>query len=225
MARRKTVCCGLSTLEVTLMVLFVVMTAVSVGLISVMAIHWEDRSQEPEPTVSPTAGPHENPYLIGVGRADCTGPPGDVPLMGYANLEQTAAGIHTRLFSRAFIVDDGSKRVVFVTADIGMISQRLRLEVLKELEVKYGNLYRQDNVILSATHTHSGLGGYFQYTLFMITSKGYIKPSIKAIVNGIVKSIDIAHRNIKPGRIYMSKGELEESNLNRSPHSYLNNPA
>uniref|UniRef100_A0A8C8CN42 Neutral ceramidase n=1 Tax=Oncorhynchus tshawytscha TaxID=74940 RepID=A0A8C8CN42_ONCTS len=97
--------------------------------------------------------------------------------------------------------------------------------VLKELEVKYGILYRQDNVILSGTHTHSGLGGYFQYTLFMITSKGYIKPSIKAIVNGIVKSIDIAHRSIKPGRIYMSKGELEESNLNRSPHSYLNNPA
>uniref|UniRef100_A0A674BBM8 Neutral ceramidase n=1 Tax=Salmo trutta TaxID=8032 RepID=A0A674BBM8_SALTR len=190
-----------------------------------MAVHWEDRLQEPEPTVSPTAGPHENPYLIGVGRADCTGPPGDVPLMGYANVEQTAAGIHTRLFSRAFIVDNGSKRVVFVTADIGMVSQRLRLEVLKELEVKYGNLYRQDNVILSGTHTHSGLGGYFQYTLFMITSKGYIKPSIKAIVNGIVKSIDIAHRNIKPGRIYMSKGELEESNLNRSPHSYLNNPA
>ncbi|XP_055746635.1 neutral ceramidase isoform X3 [Salvelinus fontinalis] len=166
MARGKTVCCGLSTLEVTLMVLFVVMTAVSVGLISVMAVHWEDRLQEPEPTVSPTAGPHENPYLIGVGRADCTGPPGDVPLMGYANLEQTAAGIHTRLFSRAFIVDNGSKRVVFVTADIGMVSQRLRLE-----------------------------------------------------------SIAIAHRNIKPGRIYMSKGELEESNLNRSPHSYLNNPA
>lgn len=53
--------------------------------------------------------------------------------------------------------------------------------------MKYGNLYRQDNVILSGTHTHSGLGGYFQYTLFMITSKGYIKPSIKAIVNGIVK--------------------------------------
>uniref|UniRef100_A0A674BAL1 Neutral ceramidase n=1 Tax=Salmo trutta TaxID=8032 RepID=A0A674BAL1_SALTR len=233
MVRGKTVCCGLSTLEVTLMVLFVVMTAVSVGLISVMAFVVLVRDSRGlscclftnTSKLSPTAGPHENPYLIGVGRADCTGPPGDVPLMGYANVEQTAAGIHTRLFSRAFIVDNGSKRVVFVTADIGMVSQRLRLEVLKELEVKYGNLYRQDNVILSGTHTHSGLGGYFQYTLFMITSKGYIKPSIKAIVNGIVKSIDIAHRNIKPGRIYMSKGELEESNLNRSPHSYLNNPA
>lgn len=49
--------------------------------------------------------------------------------MGYANPDQTAGGIHTRLFSRAFIVDDGSKRVVFVSADIGMVSQRLRLEV------------------------------------------------------------------------------------------------
>ncbi|KAL0984124.1 hypothetical protein UPYG_G00137430 [Umbra pygmaea] len=224
MARRK-IACAISSLETSLIVLFLTMTTVSVGLISVMAIYWKDQSPEPEPTPPPTLGPHENPYLIGLGRADCTGPPADIPMMGYANLDQTAGGIHTRLFSRAFIVDDGSKRMLFVSADIGMVSQRLRLEVLKELEVKYGKLYRQDNVIMSGTHTHSGLAGYFQYTLFMITSKGYIKSSTQAIVNGIVKSIDIAHRNIKPGRIYMSKGELEESNLNRSPHSYLNNPA
>lgn len=49
--------------------------------------------------------------------------------MGYANTKQTGAGIHTRLYSRAFIIDDGKKRVVFVTADVGMVSQRLRLEV------------------------------------------------------------------------------------------------
>uniref|UniRef100_A0A8P4G7I0 Neutral ceramidase n=1 Tax=Dicentrarchus labrax TaxID=13489 RepID=A0A8P4G7I0_DICLA len=144
--------------------------------------------------------------------------------MGYANPQQTAAGIHTRLYSRAFIIDDGKQRVVFVTADVGMISQRLRLEVLKALQLKYGNLYRQDNVVLSGTHTHSGLAGYFQYTLFMISSKGYIKTSIKPLVNGIVKSIDIAHATIKPGRIYRSRGELDDSSLNRSPHSYLNNP-
>ncbi|XP_061081120.1 neutral ceramidase [Conger conger] len=215
---RTAVCCGLSTLEILLLVLFVLMTGVSVGLISVMATTWNSNlPEEPNPT--------ENPFLVGVGRADVTGPVGDVPLMGYANLGQTAGGIHTRLFSRAFIVDDGRKRVVFVTADIGMVSQRLRLEVLNELQSKYGNIYGQDNVVMSGTHTHSGLAGYFQYTLFMITSKGYIKPSIQTIVNGIVKSIDIAHKNLKPGRIFLNKGELEDSNLNRSPHSYLNNPA
>lgn len=59
--------------------------------------------------------------------------------------------------------------------------------MLKVLKSKYGELYRRDNVILSGTHTHSGPGGYFQYTLFWITSKGLIKPNLNAIVNGIVK--------------------------------------
>lgn len=51
--------------------------------------------------------------------------------MGYANPEQVGEGLLSRLYSRAFIVADPerSKRIVFVSADIGMVSQRLRLEV------------------------------------------------------------------------------------------------
>lgn len=60
-------------------------------------------------------------------------------------------------------------------------------QVLKQLQSKYGELYRQDNVILSGTHTHSGPGGYFQYTLFWITSKGLVRPALSSIVSGIVK--------------------------------------
>ncbi|XP_068615020.1 neutral ceramidase [Brachionichthys hirsutus] len=221
MAGRKG-CCGASVLEATLAVLLIVMTTVCVTLIVLMATWKTDTDLDP--TRPPSPEPETNPYLIGVGRADCTAPPAEIPLMGYANPQQTAAGIHTRLYSRAFIVDDGQRRVVFVTADVGMISQRLRLEVLQALKVKYGSLYRQENVVLSATHTHCGPAGYFQYTLFMISCKGYIKASIEPLVNGIVKSIDTAHSRMRPGRIYRSRGELEDSSLNRSPHSYLNNP-
>ncbi|XP_049915313.1 neutral ceramidase isoform X1 [Epinephelus moara] len=210
MAGRKTVCCGVTPLVATLGALFILIMAVGVTVITLM-VTWK-------------TGPQHKPYLIGVGRADCTGPPADIPLMGYAKSQQMAAGIHTRLYSRAFIIDDGRRRVVFVTVDVGMISQRLRLEVLQALQEKYGDLYRQDNVVLSGTHTHCGLGGYFQYTLFMLSSKGYIKESVKPLVNGIVKSIDVAHGNMKPGRIYRSRGELDDSSINRSPHSYLNNP-
>ncbi|KAM9336979.1 neutral ceramidase [Symphorus nematophorus] len=217
-AGRKSACCGFSALEATLGVLFILISVICVTLIALL-VSWKTHAG-PELTVPPKY----RPYLIGVGRADCTGPPAEVPLMGYANPQQTAAGIHTRLYSRAFIIDDGKRRVLFVTADVGMISQRLRLEVLQALKVKYGDLYRQDNVVLSGTHTHCGPAGYFQYTLFMISSKGYIKASIEPLVNGIVKSIDIAHANMRPGRIYRSRGELDDSSLNRSPHSYLNNP-
>ncbi|KFP14884.1 Neutral ceramidase, partial [Egretta garzetta] len=166
-------------------------------------------------------------YLLGVGRADCTGPVAEIPLMGFANPDQVGRGLLMRLYSRAFIVVDlnNARRVVFVSADIGMVSQRLRLEVLKKLKSKYGNLYRQDNVILSGTHTHSGPGGYFQYTLFWITSKGLIRPSLNAIVNGIVKSIDIAHQNMRKGRLFINRGVVENSQINRSPFSYLENPA
>uniref|UniRef100_A0A674GLH6 Neutral ceramidase n=1 Tax=Taeniopygia guttata TaxID=59729 RepID=A0A674GLH6_TAEGU len=168
----------------------------------------------------------EAKYLVGVGRADCTGPVAQVPLMGYANPNQVGGGLLSRLYSRAFIVAEpkGSKRVVFVSADIGMVSQRVRLEVLKRLRSKYGELYRRDNVILSGTHTHSGPGGYFQYTLFWITSKGLVQPALSSIVNGIVKSIDIAHENMKRGRLFINRGTVENSQINRSPFSYLANP-
>lgn len=63
----------------------------------------------------------------------------------------------------------------------------VHVQVVQALQVKYGDLYQQDNVVLSGTHTHCGLGGYFQYTLFMVTSKGYIKESSKPLVDGIVK--------------------------------------
>ncbi|XP_067155590.1 putative neutral ceramidase C [Apteryx mantelli] len=222
--------CSLSRLEVVLIIFLTLMTAVTLVLLVLHFLPREEASAEdssrPTSTQNPSTDGSGN-YLIGVGRADCTGPVAEIPLMGYANPDQVGGGLLTRLYSRAFIVaePDNSKRVVFVSADIGMVSQRLRLEVLKELKSKYGELYQQDNVILSGTHTHSGPAGYFQYTLFWLTSKGLIKPSLQAIVKGIVKSIDIAHQNMKKGRLFINRGTVENSQINRSPYSYLQNPA
>jgi neutral ceramidase len=49
--------------------------------------------------------------------------------MGYANPAQFSAGIHLRQFSRAFIIEDESTRVVFVNVDCGMIDQIIKTEV------------------------------------------------------------------------------------------------
>ncbi|XP_027548664.1 putative neutral ceramidase C [Neopelma chrysocephalum] len=217
--------CSFSRLEVILIVCLALMITLTVVLLT---LHFLNKQSDGKLSCfSPTLTRCSTNYLLGVGRADCTGPVAQVPLMGYANPEQVAGGLLTRLYSRAFIVADpeDSRRVVFVSADIGMMSQRVRLEVLERLKSKYGDLYRQDNVILSGTHTHSGPGGYFQYTLFWITSKGLIRPSLNSIVNGIVKSIDIAHENMKRGRLFINRGTVENSQINRSPFSYLANPA
>ena len=51
--------------------------------------------------------------------------------MGYGKSGQNAQGLLTRLYSRAFVMaePDGSNRMVFVSVDTGMVSQRIRLEV------------------------------------------------------------------------------------------------
>lgn len=177
-------------------------------------------------TPAPTLFTNFTGYHIGVGRADCTGQVADINLMGYSKRGQNARGLLTRLFSRAFIMaePDGSNRMAFVSIDIGMVSQRMRLEVLKRLQSKYGSLYRRDNVILSGTHTHSGPAGYFQYTVFVIASEGFSNRTFEYMVTGIMKSIEIAHTNMKPGKLFINKGNVDGAQINRSPFSYLQNP-
>ena len=42
-------------------------------------------------------------------------------------------------------------------------------QVVKKLKAKYGDMYTDDNVLISGTHTHSGPAGYFQYVLFEVS--------------------------------------------------------
>ena len=50
-----------------------------------------------------------------------------------------------------------------------------------------GKIYEAENVLLSATHTHSGPGGYMQYALFQSTSFGFVEQTFNTIADGITK--------------------------------------
>lgn len=50
--------------------------------------------------------------------------------MGYAKIDQKGSGIHLRTFSRAFIIDDGEERFVFVSVDSAMIGDGVRQTVI-----------------------------------------------------------------------------------------------
>lgn len=80
-------------------------------------------------------------YLIGVGSYDITGPAADVNMMGYANSDQIASGIHFRLRARAFIVaEPQGNRVAFVNLDACMASQIVTIKVLERLKARYTNI-------------------------------------------------------------------------------------
>nr|XP_054773965.1 putative neutral ceramidase C [Lytechinus pictus] len=147
--------------------------------------------------------------------------------MGFAHPDQRTSGIHTRLYSRAFItceIADPDNCNVFVSADIAMGCTAINLDVFEQLRGLYGERYNEKNVVLSGTHTHSGPGGYLQYLTFTFTSLGFVNDSHDAIITGVVQSIANAHDNMVPGNVYVNRGDLFFSNINRSPTAYLNNP-
>ncbi|XP_020265586.1 neutral ceramidase-like isoform X2 [Asparagus officinalis] len=165
-------------------------------------------------------------YLIGLGSYDITGPAADVNMMGYAMLSQIVSGVHFRLQARTFIVaEPGGDRVAFVNLDACMASQLVTIEVLERLKSRYGGIYNERNLAISGIHTHAGPGGYLQYVVYIVTSLGFVRQSFDALVEGIEQSIIQAHENLRPGSIFVNKGEIPDAGINRSPSAYLNNPS
>lgn len=89
---------------------------------------------------SESSSSSDSNYLIGLGSYDITGPAADVNMMGYANMEQIASGVHFRLRARTFIVaEPQGERVVFVNLDACMASQLVTIKLLQRLKERYSN--------------------------------------------------------------------------------------
>ncbi|MFS1512749.1 neutral/alkaline ceramidase [Chengkuizengella sp. SCS-71B] len=166
-------------------------------------------------------------YYVGAGIYDITGPPAEVVMMGYANPSMTTKGIHFRLKSRAFIMKEKEtdNSVVFVSADLGQIFHSVTQGVIQKLKDNgYGDLYGYNNVLLSATHNHSGPGGYAHEGLYNASTFGFHEENYNVIVNGIYESIVRAHQNLEPGYIEINEGLVDGTSSNRSEAAYNNNP-
>ncbi|PWW74491.1 Neutral/alkaline nonlysosomal ceramidase [Tuber magnatum] len=166
-------------------------------------------------------------YLLGIGKADVTGPVVEIGMMGYASLGQKGTGLRQRLFSRAFIVGDINHprdSFVYVTADLQSGDTAIRNGVLEKLQALYGDLYTQSNVAIVGTHSHSGPGAWLNYLLPQVTTLGFDSRSYTAIVEGIASSIQRAHESLTPGYLSLSKGLVRDANVNRSPYAYEANP-
>ena len=112
-----------------------------------------------------------------------------------------------------------------MTADLGIVTQAIKQKVAERLQQRFGGIYSDNNVLISATHTHSGPGGFSHYALYNLTVMGYDETNFNAIVEGIVQSVVRAHTNLAPGTIKIARGDLLGASINRSSSAYTKNPA
>jgi neutral ceramidase len=178
------------------------------------------------------AGADPGGYQVGVGIGDITGEAAEVGMLGYADPAQVTAGIHSRQWARAFVIAQpvigqpgAARRAVFVNTDLDFVSQGVHTEVLRRLAARFGDRYVAGNVIVSATHTHSGPGGFSHYTLYNLTTLGFQRKTYEAIVGGVVRAIVAADADLAPGTVKIGTGTLTGANVNRSLPAFERNPA
>lgn len=185
------------------------------------------QADAPPTPPAPATPASTTPLLVGTGISDITGPIAEVGMMGYAKLDQKTGGLHMRLYARAFVFSNpvGGRRVVFVSAELGQLFSSVKQGVLKRLAQRYGNLYHDGNVQLSATHTHAGPGGYSHHAIYNITSLGHVAQNYSAIVDGITEAIVQAHDRVGDASVSIGAADMPwPTSVNRSPQAFARNP-
>ncbi|KAL3420116.1 neutral/alkaline non-lysosomal ceramidase [Phlyctema vagabunda] len=221
-----------SNLSIATILFFVTLTLIlsAVGIAKVRKEEHVDQVDRSDWLRSYQARATGDSYLLGVGKADVTGPVVEINFMGYADLSQVGTGLRQRIYSRAFIVgdvDNPSDRFVYIVLDTQSGDTAVRyaiLEALANLGPEYA-VYTQKNVAVTGTHSHSGPGAWLNYLLPQITSLGFDQQSYQAIVDGAVLSIQRAHESLATGTLSYGETTIEDANINRSLWAYMANPA
>ncbi len=169
-------------------------------------------------------------YLAGTGKGDITAFKQGAGMLGYGIHYNTMESIETPLSARAFIFTDKNtaRKICFVNCELGFITIALKKGVLKYLERHHADLnYTEDNLMLTAQHTHSGPSGYSYYGLYNLSTPGFVVEIYKKIVDGIVVAILNAEKNIQPAKLQWSTGMMETDKdvaFQRSVEAYNLNP-
>jgi hypothetical protein len=99
----------------------------------------------------------------GVGQADVTPPQTGYYLGGWTRADRLALGQQTRLWASAMVLERGSRKLALVDVDLFMIPAGLQQQVAGAV---HDLGFDETNVILTATHTHSGPGGYAPFPTY-----------------------------------------------------------
>jgi neutral ceramidase len=176
-----------------------------------------------------TAQAETAPIQAGVGRSDLT-PPTGYFTFGYVREDAVGNGVNTRLFARAIVLKQGDKKLAIVTTDIGVTPGGLLVEVADRLKSRG---FSEQNVIISASHTHSGPAGFssFQGDNFIAPTAGdptNFRTSGDThlygfLITRIALAIERADADLGPAKVGFATTELTGVTDNRSLEAYLAN--
>jgi neutral ceramidase len=123
---------------------------------------------------------------------------------GWGNIWKTIEGVARPLHARALVVEEqpAGRRLAYVCCDLGIVSESVREVVVARLEKLDLGLGDAD-VMITATHTHSGPSGFSRYLFYACCAPGFSSKVHDAIVGGIVTAIATACRALEPATLHV----------------------
>ncbi len=153
-----------------------------------------------------------------------------VGMYGYGEFNNRVEHESTPLYARTLIIRHAQtgRMVVLVSCELAFITQAIKDSVVNQLQMAMPAAgFSDQNIMLTATHTHSAPGGYFKYALYNWTVVGFHEKLLGRIVEAIVASISQALADLQPGVLTYHRGTFNPDTrvaYNRSIKSYNKNP-
>ena len=180
----------------------------------------------------PSAQAAQPQVLVGVGRADIT-PVTGVFKGGWSCTCAEAIGQQERLYARAIVIDEGGQKVALVTEDLFALSSGMINDAASLLP---GLGFSEQNIIDSATHTHSSQSGYMNFSSYNSILPSNSNPTLSGITNSaadpvmysfmthqLALAIQRANSDLRPGAIGWGQTQLLGITQNRSLGAHLAN--
>lgn len=167
-------------------------------------------------------------YQVGWDKQQIKITPKGYAMFGYGQWSHRAYEQRTALFARSFtIVDQQQHRLIICCLDLGCITHAMRSQTVERLIETLGSAFDENQLVLMATHTHSGPGGCGYEALYNMPTPGFVPEHLTAIVEAIVLSIQNAIASEQDTEIFLGTQHFPEQTpvaWNRSIKAYNLNP-
>ena len=180
--------------------------------------------------VSDITPPVGTPMFAYTGRSAAANPPTALQVIAdpdenlYAKSFLPSEGIHTRVQSRALILERNDERHALVQVDLGGIPYGLVQEVVERIE---GTGVASERLMISATHTHSSTGPIWPADSSAYGALGgdIFDPRIFEITaEAIAESIRAGVGDLQPAEVGIGRTQLRDASRNRNFGPFRRNP-
>ncbi len=167
-------------------------------------------------------------YQAGWGKKSIDIRPRGYAMQGYAMWHHRARGQQSTLYARALVIaDDKSNALLFCCLDMGYVTHAMRAGLCERLKTELGANFREELLVLTCTHTHSGPGGCTQDALYNVVTPGFVPEHLQQVIDAGTAAILQAWSRLAPTELGLQAGTFNNSvpvAWNRSLRAYNRNP-